>query len=145
MNEQISYTEAEKRLRTLGFSSADFSLCEQHGWTPRDILADVNRLFDAGLTTEGFARITFEEANPELFSEEPPDMEQLGTTPFLSCFKTLDTIEEEEPRWFIDGFIPEGQIATMASDGGVGKTTMSTDIAAIQAARGFMFRKAAWK
>ena len=134
MNEQISYNEAEKRLRALGFSSADFSLCERHGWTPRDILADVTRLFNAGLTTEKFARTTFEEANPELFSEEPPDIGQSSTTPFLACFKTLDTIEEEEPKWFIDGFIPEGQIATMASDGGVGKTTMSTDIAANRSA-----------
>lgn len=56
------------------------------------------------------------------------------TSPFLSCFKTLDTIEEEEPRWYIEGFIPEGQITTMASDGGVGKSTMSTNIAANRSA-----------
>lgn len=134
MNNQNSYESAEQRLRSIGFSPDDFAICERHGWTPIDILNDVNRLFDAGLTTEKWARTTFQEANPELFSETPPDMGQLSATSFLSCFKTLDAIEEEEPKWFIDGFIPEGQIATMASDGGVGKTTMSTDIAANRSA-----------
>ena len=55
-------------------------------------------------------------------------------SPFLACFKTLDCIEEEEPKWYIEGFIPEGQITTMASDGGVGKSTMSTNIAANRSA-----------
>ena len=53
---------------------------------------------------------------------------------FLSCFKTLDNIEEEEPRWYVEGLIPEGQIASMASDGGVGKSTLATNIAANRSA-----------
>ena len=63
-------------------------------------------------------------------------IEEMSTklSPFLSCFKTLDSIAEEEPRWYIDGFMPEGQIITMASDGGVGKTTISTNIAACRSA-----------
>lgn len=42
---------------------------------------------------------------------------------FLSCFKTLDTFEEEEATWLVPGWIPEGQITLMAADGGIGKTT----------------------
>lgn len=49
---------------------------------------------------------------------------------FLSCFRTLDQMDEEEPRWFIQKLIPEGQIATLGSDGGVGKTTLAVAIAA---------------
>ena len=42
---------------------------------------------------------------------------------FLSCFRTLDTFEEEEATWLVPGWIPEGQITLMAADGGIGKTT----------------------
>ena len=34
-----------------------------------DVLSSVEMLLDAGLTTDGYARATFEEANPELFEE----------------------------------------------------------------------------
>lgn len=44
--------------------------------------------------------------------------------PFLSCFKTLDTFEEEEATWLVPGWIPEGQITLVAADGGIGKTTL---------------------
>ena len=57
-----------------------------------------------------------------------------NNTGFLSCFKTLDTIEEEEPKWYVDGLLPEGQIITLASDGGVGKTTLSVNLAACRSA-----------
>lgn len=56
--------------------------------------------------------------------------------PFLSCFKTLDTFEEEEATWLVPGWIPEGQITLMAADGGVGKTSMWVNlIAAISSGR----------
>ena len=48
----------------------------------------------------------------------------------VSLFKTLDDFEEEDARWVIDGWMPEGQITVLASDGGVGKTTLWCDIAA---------------
>ena len=44
--------------------------------------------------------------------------------PFLSCFKTLDTFEEEQATWLVPGWIPEGQITLVAADGGIGKTTL---------------------
>ena len=52
----------------------------------------------------------------------------------FSCFKTLDQMAEEEPRWFIDGWIPEGQITLLASDGGIGKTSVAVNIAANRSA-----------
>lgn len=42
---------------------------------------------------------------------------------FLSCFKPLNTFTEEEAEWLVEDLIPKGQITTVASDGGVGKTT----------------------
>lgn len=53
---------------------------------------------------------------------------------FLSCFKTLSDIEEQEPEWFAGKEMPKGQISTLASDGGVGKTTAAVDIAANRSA-----------
>lgn len=44
--------------------------------------------------------------------------------PFLSCFKTLDVFEEQEATWLITGWMPEGQITLLASDGGIGKTSL---------------------
>ena len=70
MNNPNSFENAMQRLTELYFSPADFNQCEKHGWTPIDILESVNRLLDDGLTTEGYARATFEETYPELFSDE---------------------------------------------------------------------------
>lgn len=53
-----------------------------------------------------------------------------GADPLLSAFKTLDCFEEEEARWLVPGWIPEGQITIMAADGGVGKTSVWCDIIA---------------
>ncbi len=50
------------------------------------------------------------------------------------CFTTLAQIPEEEPTWFIEGWLPEGQICILASDGGVGKTSLAIDIAANRSA-----------
>ena len=57
-------------------------------------------------------------------------MNSKETVNVLSCFKTLDQFEEKEPEWLIPGRIPKGQITTIGSDGGVGKTTISVYTAA---------------
>lgn len=44
--------------------------------------------------------------------------------PLLSLFKPLDDFPEEEVKWIVPGWIPEGQISIMAADGGTGKTTL---------------------
>lgn len=51
-------------------------------------------------------------------------------SPLLSCFRTLDEIEEQEATWLVDGWIPESQITLLAADGGIGKTTLWCNIAA---------------
>lgn len=50
--------------------------------------------------------------------------------PLFGCFKKLADVEEEEPRWFIEKRIPEGQISILGSDGGIGKTSICVNIAA---------------
>lgn len=44
--------------------------------------------------------------------------------PLLSLFKPLTDFPEEDAKWLIDGWIPEGQISIIAADGGIGKTTI---------------------
>lgn len=60
----------------------------------------------------------------ELMDQTPDWAKKDRSTPFSSCFKTLEDITEEEARWVIPGWIPEEQIALLAADGGVGKTTL---------------------
>ncbi len=44
--------------------------------------------------------------------------------PLLSLFKSLEDFPEEEAKWLVPGWIPEGQISVIAADGGIGKTTL---------------------
>lgn len=44
--------------------------------------------------------------------------------PLLSLFKPLEDFQEEEAKWLVPGWIPEGQISVIAADGGIGKTTL---------------------
>lgn len=43
---------------------------------------------------------------------------------FQGVIHTLDEFEEEEARWLVPGWLPQGQIALLAADGGVGKTSL---------------------
>ena len=35
---------------------------------------------------------------------------------FLSQFRTMDTVPEEEAQWLVPGYIPQGQITLLAAD-----------------------------
>lgn len=59
----------EQRLKQLGFSDEDLKRISAHGWTADYAVAEVERLLYTGLTTEAYARETFEEAYPEIFEE----------------------------------------------------------------------------
>ena len=59
--------------------------------------------------------------------------EDFGADPdeeFLKLFKPVSEFEEQEAEWLIPGWIPKGQVAIMAADGGVGKTSVCCNIAA---------------
>jgi RecA-family ATPase len=47
-----------------------------------------------------------------------------------SCFRPLQEFEEQEAKWLIPGYLPQGQITLLASDGGIGKTTLWCDLVA---------------
>lgn len=63
--------------------------------------------------------------------EPLPELDPILTDPdflfptgpaFLNQFATLDAIPEEEAQWLIPGWLPQGQLALLAADGGTGKT-----------------------
>jgi hypothetical protein len=45
-------------------------------------------------------------------------------------FRPLQEFEEQEAQWLIPGYLPQGQITLLASDGGIGKTTLWCDLVA---------------
>ena len=56
---------------------------------------------------------------------------------------TLDEFEEKEKAWLIPGYIPEGCVTLLCSDGGIGKTTIWCDtLAALTTGRTTIFDKA---
>ena len=48
---------------------------------------------------------------------------------FLSQFRTMDTVPEEEAQWLVPGYIPQGQITLLAADGGCGKNQLLVPVA----------------
>lgn len=44
------------------------------------------------------------------------------TSSYDDAFVSLETVEEKEVEWLIQGYIPKASIVVLASDGGVGKT-----------------------
>jgi hypothetical protein len=40
-------------------------------------------------------------------------------------FRPLREFQEQEAQWLIPGYLPQGQITLLASDGGIGKTTLT--------------------
>lgn len=59
-----------------------------------------------------------------------PEWQPNADDPFLSCFRSLDEFEEQEARWLVPDWIPEGQITLLAADGGIGKTTLWVNLIA---------------
>lgn len=58
----------------------------------------------------------------------PPEQEQQSNA--LDLFKPVSAFEEQEAKWLIPGWMPEGQVVILASDGGIGKTTVTCDVGA---------------
>lgn len=120
MNDEVMQLQY---LGNLGFSSSDLSTVIKHGWSPGRIVKEINNLLNSGIVSEAHVREDFEEIHPELFGEaEPGDISSL--------FLTLDQFEQKTAEWLVPGYVPKGQITTLASNGGVGKTSFWVDLAA---------------
>lgn len=111
-------------LGNLGFSPSDIStLVKKHGWSPGRIIKEINNLLNSGIVSEAHVREDFEGIHPELFGEADPG-------DISSLFLTLDQFEQKAAEWLVPGYVPKGQITTLASNGGVGKTSFWVDLAA---------------
>ena len=69
---------------------------------------------------------TAEQDNAAYNSKHPAN----GAKQIYDIFRPVADFDEQEAAWLIDGWLPAGQIALIASDGGVGKTTVDCEIAA---------------
>lgn len=98
-------------------NSADFLLRHM---TSEQIQARIKR---TGCTIEQLAEAVEGLVNRGEFPSQIDPANTEAST-FLSCFKALDSFDEEEATWLVPGWIPEGQITLMAADGGIGKTTL---------------------
>ena len=122
-----------------GFSPLDIIRLRSHPgkWTPGRIIAECKRLEELtdengkplGFHGEEYYREHFFEAHPELLEETQPAKETESAS-LLSHFLTLDQFEQQQAEWLIPGYVPKGQITTLASDGGIGKTSVWVALAA---------------
>ena len=60
----------KSRLQELGFSADDLQRLSERDFPPKEVLSVVEGLIERGITTEGFARQTFREVYPELFTDD---------------------------------------------------------------------------
>lgn len=81
---------------------------------------EISRLADSGLSIA-------EQADAARRIEAREHEEKAGA---ISIFRPVSEFQEIEAKWLIPGWIPAGQITLLASDGGVGKTSVVCDIAA---------------
>ncbi len=115
-----------RRLSGYGFSPDYINGLMRNGWTLEKIIQEVEGFLNAGLTTESHAAQTFQEAYPDALNED------FAQTNFdlHYLFQPLSEFEEKTAEWLIPGYIPKGQIVTLASDGGIGKTSLWVNLAA---------------
>ena len=79
-------------------------------------LGEIKRGLEFGLSLEDMSR--------ELENQRTEDNR------LFSLFKPLSEFEEQEAKWLVEGWIPEGQITLLAADGGVGKTSLWCNLTA---------------
>lgn len=125
-NDEVGRDYAQESAAALqGMASSVQVLDLSRVWPEIPVHGDVSDLiaqFGAERACEMIAQLI--STTPQ-WEPNPPEED-----PFLSCFKSLDTFEEEEATWLIPGWIPEGQITLVAADGGIGKTTLWCNIIA---------------
>lgn len=85
---------------------------------------------------------TFAETLPDVAAELARERQEQAIADFSGVAKPtvndpddtdvtcLEDVEEREPEWLIQGYIPKGEISVLAGDGGTGKTFVWCNIAA---------------
>ena len=108
------------RLRELGFSDEDLRIASANGFPPERALSCVNDLLKDGLTTERYARTTFEEAYPDA----------LCNTAQSYTAKLASEFGEDNTTFVWYPYIPVGDYTVLMAPGGTGKTYFVCGIAA---------------
>ncbi len=104
-------TNPKAELQRLGFTDSDIKMLEQRRATPHEILKVCRGLIEQGLTNERYARETFEELHPELFTAEwIPSDDKLDLFERFDFFNVPDltVAERTPPEFLVDGILPVG-------------------------------------
>ena len=96
MSWTIEYTP-DKRLKSYGFTDEDIERCESRGFGMRDMVNEVERLLNIGVTDNEHAKETFYEANPELAGE--------AVVPVEPTYPTLKYNRDDKPKNEISNFV----------------------------------------
>ena len=95
-------------------------------WEQMPEKADITDLIQHFGVEDGQRRLADAVAKASVWEPEKEE----ARNPLFSLCKTLRDHDESPAQWVIPNWIPEGQITILASDGGVGKTTVWVDIVA---------------
>lgn len=145
---QQQYTEALKGKAVIiledndepGHKFAYTAACALHGFASSVKLIDLTREWDKLQKHGDISDVLADHPAKDVFwaldalemqtPEFDPGAEPLVENTFFNLFHTLEDFEEQEAKWLVPGWIPEGQITLLAADGGIGKTSVWCHIAA---------------
>lgn len=119
-NDDVGRTYAQETADALHSAANSVRLLDlSKVWPEIPEHGDVSDLIDAKGAAEAARLIA------SLAKDTPEwDPDTAVPDPLLSLFKPLEDFTEEEAKWLVEGWIPEGQISVIAADGGIGKTTL---------------------
>lgn len=116
-NDQVGLEYARECAAALHGAAQSVHLCDlKTVWPEIPVHGDVSDMIaalGAGEAEKRLARLM-----------KAPEWKPGTGDPLLSLFKPLQSFPEEEAKWLVPGWIPEGQISVIAADGGIGKTTL---------------------
>lgn len=122
-NDQVGRQYAQEAATALHSTAASVRLCDLAAvWPEIPEHGDVSDMLAALGKDETDKRLGELIRNAKEW--EPGEAVEAAGDGLLSLFKPLDSFPEEEAKWLVPGWIPEGQISLIAADGGIGKTTL---------------------
>lgn len=104
-----------------GFTLEDLCKCKANGWPPERISSIVEVWLRDGVTTEGYARTTFEETYPEAFAATEGQKYEA---------RLASEFGEDNTTFVWYPYIPVGDYTVLMAPGGTGKTYFVCGIAA---------------